>query len=87
MSHATDMTCRELVDVITDYLEGKLSKADRARFEEHVASCPYCTNYLDQMRATIDALGELPEESLTPAARDHLLEAFRGWNRHTHRPS
>jgi anti-sigma factor RsiW len=81
MSHATDMTCRELVEVITDYLEGKLSKTDHARFEEHVASCPYCANYLDQMRATIDALGELPEESLPPAARNHLLEAFRGWSR------
>jgi anti-sigma factor RsiW len=83
MSHLPEMTCRELVDVITDYLEGKLSKTDRLRFEEHLADCPYCANYLDQMRTTIEALGELPDESLPPAARHHLLEAFRGRQRST----
>jgi len=73
------MSCRELVEVITDYLEGTMSDRDRARFEAHLRECPYCVNYLQQMRETIAALGELSEESLGPEARDRLLEAFRGW--------
>lgn len=81
MSQLPEMTCRELVDVITDYLENTLPADDRARFEEHLAACPYCVNYLDQMRITIATLGELREESISPAAREELLEAFRGWKR------
>jgi hypothetical protein len=67
-----EMTCRELVEVITDYIEGTLPEDDRAE-------CPYCVNYLEQMRETIDTLGELPEESIQPQAREELLEAFRRW--------
>jgi anti-sigma factor RsiW len=74
-----DMSCRELVEVITDYLEGTMAAGDRARFEAHLESCPYCVTYLEQMRETIYTLGELPEESLSEEARDQLLEAFRGW--------
>ena len=74
-----EMTCRELVDVITDYLEETLSEADRARFDAHIAECPYCRSYLDQMRETISALGALSEESLSSPARDQLLAAFRDW--------
>jgi anti-sigma factor RsiW len=73
------MACRELVEVVTDYLEGTMGAADRARFEAHLAECPYCVNYLDQMRETIAALGGLSEESIGPRAREELLEAFRGW--------
>jgi anti-sigma factor RsiW len=74
-----EMTCRELVEVITDYIEGTLPEDDRRRFEQHLAECPYCVNYLEQMRETIDTLGELPEESIQPQAREELLEAFRRW--------
>jgi anti-sigma factor RsiW len=74
-----EMSCRELVDVITDYLEGTMDAADRARFEAHLQECPYCVNYLDQMRETIGALGGLSEESIGSEARSELLEAFRGW--------
>lgn len=81
MTRADEMTCRELVEVITDYLEGTLPEADRARFDEHLEECPYCVSYLDQMRATIATLGELREESITPEVRDELLQAFRGWKR------
>jgi len=75
------MSCRELVDVITDYLEGTMAPADRARFEAHLTACPYCVNYLDQMRETRAALGELTEDSISPRTRGELLDAFRGWHR------
>jgi anti-sigma factor RsiW len=74
-----EMSCRELVDVVTDYLEGRMAPVDRARFEAHLAECPYCVNYLDQMRETIAALGGLSEDSISSEARGELLEAFRGW--------
>ncbi|HKF80746.1 MAG TPA: zf-HC2 domain-containing protein [Thermoleophilaceae bacterium] len=74
-----DMSCRELVEVITDYLEGAMPASDRARFEAHLDVCPYCVTYLEHMRETIDTLGELREDSLSEEARDQLLQAFRGW--------
>jgi anti-sigma factor RsiW len=74
-----EISCRELVDVITDYLEETMAPVDRARFEAHLAECPYCVNYLDQMRETIAALGGLTEDSISSEARGELLEAFRGW--------
>jgi anti-sigma factor RsiW len=74
-----EMSCRELVDVITDYLEGTMAPQDRLRFEAHLAECPYCVNYLDQMRETVTALGQLTEESISLDAREELVEAFRGW--------
>jgi anti-sigma factor RsiW len=80
-SEHDEMTCRELVVVITDYLEGTLPEDERRRFEEHLGDCSYCANYLEQMRATIATLGELREDSLSPATRDELLEAFRDWKR------
>jgi anti-sigma factor RsiW len=74
-----EMTCRELVQVVTDYLEGTLRAEDRARLEAHLAECPYCEEYVAQMRRTVRALGELPAEPIEPAQRERLLEAFRGW--------
>jgi anti-sigma factor RsiW len=73
------LTCRELVELVTDYLEGALDPGDRARFEEHVMTCPPCHAHIDQMRGTVAALGRVPEESLSPMAEADLLEAFRGW--------
>ena len=75
-----EMPCRELVELITDYLEDRLSPVDRARFEAHLAECEACRTYLEQFRQTIRTLGRLPEESLSPAAREALLTAFRGWS-------
>jgi anti-sigma factor RsiW len=71
------MTCRELVELVSDYFEGRLSAEDLARFEGHLTICPDCTEYVRQMRATVHALGLLPEESVSPAARDTLLDTFR----------
>jgi anti-sigma factor RsiW len=76
-----EMPCRELVEVITDYLEDRLSPADRRRFEEHLDACETCRLYLEQFRETIRTLGRLPEESLSPASKEVLLSAFRGFSR------
>jgi anti-sigma factor RsiW len=73
------VTCQELVELVTAYLEGALSREDRQAFDEHLASCPGCDRYLHQFRTTIDLLGELPEESLSAQARDRLLGAFAQW--------
>jgi anti-sigma factor RsiW len=73
------LVCRELVELVTDYLEGRISSADRSRFEEHLDECDGCTAYVEQMRRTIEALGHIPEESLSPEAERELLAAFRDW--------
>lgn len=79
MSTHEEMTCRELVEVVSDYVDGTLPKQDRARLEEHLEDCSYCLAYIEQMRQTIEALGELREESIAPEMREELVEAFRGW--------
>ena len=73
------MPCRDFVELATDYLEGRLSPADREAFERHLAICPDCQAYMDQMRATLAALGRIPEESLSAEAREALLHAFSEW--------
>ncbi len=75
------LTCRELVELVTDYLEGALHARDRRRFDAHIAGCDGCRAYLAQMRVTIDALGELPEERIAPDARRELMELFADWKR------
>jgi anti-sigma factor RsiW len=73
------LSCQELVELVTDYLEGALSEAMRLRFEAHVTPCDGCRVYLEQMRRTITLLGRLPESALSPDAERELLDAFRGW--------
>ena len=73
------MSCRELVALVTEYLDGTLSRFERVRFERHVAVCPPCRAHLEQMRDTIRASGTLTEESISPSARDALLDAFADW--------
>jgi anti-sigma factor RsiW len=75
------MTCQELVELVTAYLDGSLPETDRRAFDEHLASCPGCDRYLTQFRTTIDLLGELPEESLSAPGRERLLDAFSEWRR------
>jgi len=74
-----ELTCKELVEVVTEYLEGRLPPAERVRFEEHVAFCSWCRTYLDQMRETVRLTGTLRENDLSPEARDGLLRVFRDW--------
>ena len=83
MSETTlpEMPCQELVELVTDYLEDRLSPVDRTRFEAHIADCEYCATHLEQMRQTIRTLGRIPEESLSDDAREELLAAFRSWSR------
>ena len=81
MAKAEEMSCRELVEIITEYLEGTLPPAERARFEAHLAVCPGCQTYLDQMRQTVRALGRLTEQSIPPQAHQELLQVFRHWKK------
>jgi anti-sigma factor RsiW len=74
-----EITCREVVELVTAYLDDALSTADRARFEEHVADCDGCTNYLGQMRETIRLTGSLTEEQVPAEQCRELLGAFHDW--------
>jgi len=74
------LTCKELVELVTDYLEGALPARERRRFDEHISKCPHCTTYLDQMQITIRTVGRLREDSIEPKMRDELLAVFRDWN-------
>jgi anti-sigma factor RsiW len=73
------LTCQELVEAITDYLEGTMGGEERRRFDAHLAECLHCVRYLEQMRSTLAALGRLEEETISPDLRVRLLESFRGW--------
>ena len=86
MGEMTEMACQELVEVITEYLEGTLDAVDRGRFEEHLSTCPGCRNYLEQMRITIRLTGMLRPEALSLATRHGLLDAFRGWREDSAQP-
>jgi len=73
------ITCREFVELATNYLEGQLSASGRESFEDHLALCPGCQAYMVQLEATLRALGRIPEDSLSADAREELLDAFRDW--------
>jgi anti-sigma factor RsiW len=70
-------TCREMVELVTAYLEGALPPSDRARFEAHLAACPGCAGYLAQMRETIDRLGRLRDDDIPREAREELRALYR----------
>lgn len=78
---ADDLTCRELVELVSDYLEESLSDDENTLFEAHIAGCDGCSTYVEQIRQTIRVAGRVTEDSIEPAARDALLEAFRGFKR------
>ena len=71
------IVCKQAVELVTDYLEDALPRAERARFEKHLAVCPHCREYLAQMRVTIAAMGRVEPESLEPEVRDELVGLFR----------
>lgn len=73
------LSCQELVELVTDYLEGALSEADRVRFDNHIGPCDACRIYVEQMRQTIELVGHLSVDALRPEAERDLLEAFQGW--------
>jgi anti-sigma factor RsiW len=74
-----DLTCADLVELVTEYIDGGLDEHDRERFEEHIVFCSGCSNYFEQMRRTVDLTGRLAVEDVTPEAEAGLLAAFRGW--------
>lgn len=76
-----ELTCKELVELVTAYFEDALSANERLRFERHVSVCPGCSAYVEQMRQTITLVGELREQDVSPSAEQQLLQAFRGWKR------
>ena len=73
------LRCREVVELVTAYLEGALSEAEEVRFEEHLAMCDGCSAYLDQMRRTIRLVGRLDAESIDLEACNRLVHAFQNW--------
>jgi anti-sigma factor RsiW len=79
MQPEPELTCAELVELVTDYLEGRLPDGQRRRFDEHLTKCDGCNTYVEQMRATIAVSDQVPAPDLSPELRERLLEAFRGW--------
>ena len=73
------LSCQELVELVTDYLEGALDPVLRARFEAHIAVCDGCTEYLEQLRQTVAVVGTVRPEDLSPDAERTLMHAFRDW--------
>ena len=73
------MTCQQMVELVTEYLEGRLPAAERERFEAHLALCDGCQAYVDQMRALVAELGDTPDIALSPELESGLLAAFRDW--------
>jgi anti-sigma factor RsiW len=74
-----DLVCREAVRFMADYLDGALSQRDVTRLESHLVGCPHCSEYLAQLRVTIDALGRVEPEDLSPDALDELVGLYRRW--------
>jgi predicted anti-sigma-YlaC factor YlaD len=74
-----DLVCQQAVELVTDYLEGSLSRRDRRRFEAHLRGCPNCRAYLQQIRTTIQLTGAIELDDLTPEARSDLIELYRRW--------
>jgi anti-sigma factor RsiW len=74
-----DLTCKELVELVTSYLEGALSRRDSKRFDRHIAGCSNCTEYVVQFRETIRLTGTLRERDISKEAADELLAVFAAW--------
>ena len=74
-----DLVCREAVELVSDYLEGVLSGAQRRRLEAHLAQCPNCPEYLAQIRAVITLAGSVTPEDLTPHARSEFIRLYKRW--------
>ena len=78
-SRRPELVCQQVVELVTDYLEGALSPAEHRRFEAHLAGCPHCTEYLAQMRKTIELTGTLTADDLTPQMQDDFIALYRQW--------
>jgi anti-sigma factor RsiW len=76
---AAELTCQELVELVTDYLDGTLPTEELERFEEHLLYCRPCANHVEQMRETIRVAGAVSADDIDPVVADDLLAAFRSW--------
>jgi len=74
-----EIPCQQVVELVTDYLEGALPRRDRRRFEHHIAGCPHCTAYLEQMRETLRLTGQLVPEDLSPDMQREFGEIYERW--------
>lgn len=81
MTHPGEMTCRELVELVNRYLEGDMGAEERQVFEEHLAFCEGCENYVRQMKQTVKVVGTLKEEQIPAPALDKLMHTFRDWKK------
>lgn len=79
LARRDDLVCQQVVELVSDYLEGALSSSERRRLEAHLAGCEHCTEYLQQMRATIRLTGRLRNEDLTPEMREDFTAIYRRW--------
>jgi anti-sigma factor RsiW len=79
MSEIEQLSCQELVELVTDYLEGTLPDADRLELERHLETCDGCRQYVEQMRTTIALTGEARALDLAPEAKEAVLGAFHDW--------
>ena len=73
------ISCQEVVELVTDYLEGALTSDEAALFEQHLNFCDGCIWYVDQIKTTVEAVGEVREEDVPPEAKERLMTAFRNW--------
>ena len=78
---ADHLSCQEVVELVTEYLERSLPVEDASLFEQHLNFCEGCVWYVHQLRATVETLGELHEEDISPEVKDRLVDAFRDWKR------
>ena len=74
-----ELACQQAVELVTDYIEGSMSRVDRRRFESHLSSCPHCTAYLGHMRSTIQLTGRLRSEELPTEVREELISLYSQW--------
>jgi anti-sigma factor RsiW len=74
-----DIVCQQAVELVTDYLDGALSRRDRRRFEAHIRACANCAAYVEQIRITIESTGSIEPDDLTPEATAELTELYRRW--------
>lgn len=79
MTEQAMLTCQELVELVTEYVEGALSPEERGQFEAHLRECDPCVEYVAQMRRTIEIAGRMAPEDVDAGTRDHLLAHFRAW--------
>jgi anti-sigma factor RsiW len=78
--HRSELVCRQAVALVSDYVDGQLSDRDRARLEHHLAGCAHCTEYLAQVRRTIEALGRAEPEDLSDEEVDEFVDLYRRWS-------